>query len=541
MFQKKAVRWSVIAAAAAVVLVIGFRPGLGPSPGDGAAWADGIRQIREARSAHIHMVGYNPQPGEPSGWAMDQYMRSPDKIRIDASVASSGHKESTIVDGVRTLKLDHVNKLGLITHDNPLSALSVQQFLAREFVFPDEAPATQAAGRPSATRTFVGAEQRDGRKLLKYRWTWPEPTTQTRPAPADAPTTYFWFDAADKKLTLLTGERIIDGKPVEYASATVNLNVDLADDLFSTQVPPGYTVIPEGGLLFGADAELVDLYARYQRARDRIQKYRLLMCVSSKPLGPEGWYLTRSVRDGRRWRVDGMTYVGSPLTDGFETVWRGMVPVRLPRITFTYQGRVALIREPGIEPRAVWEQSPYAERNLLAGLGWPAWPTTHAPSFEHPGFIYQRLPARADRAGLIGIRVESDRRPSSGSRPSEQQQELRIYWIDPVRDYLCVRYESYTRFGKPWQGNLNWQPTEPETDQAPQGSFSEYDELREITAFDRTPEGHWYPREVRNSSASIVNGKSHHTGTGTYPIQAEFTGSIPDELFDWPADVPKPK
>ena len=113
-------------------------------------------------------------------------------------------------------------------------------------------------------------------------------------------------------------------------------------------------------------------------------------------------------------------------------------------------------------------------KKSLADLGWPALPGGNAmvPG-SAPGIVYQRLPDRADRPGLVGIRAETDYK---GSRT----QRLEVFWVNPAKSYLCVRHEVHQRKGQSWKGDLAWQPTEPESTGQPAGPFSEYDDVTEI-------------------------------------------------------------
>jgi outer membrane lipoprotein-sorting protein len=70
--------------------------------------------------------------------------------------------------------------------------------------------------------------------LLKYR------LEERRPPTAPRQQTYYWFDPDSRMIAMMTTVRVIDGAPIETAIATIRLNVELDDGLFSLDPPPGY-------------------------------------------------------------------------------------------------------------------------------------------------------------------------------------------------------------------------------------------------------------------------------------------------------------
>jgi hypothetical protein len=112
---------------------------------------------------------------------------------------------------------------------------------------------------------------------------------------------------------------------------------------------------------------------------------------------------------------------------------------------------------------------------------------------------------------------------------------MQVFWLDPTREYLCVRHEAYQRKGAPWKGNPDWQPAEPETTESPQSRINEHDRWREIIEFGRTPQGRWYPKALRGGGGSVFDGKRRVYGPSVTRILADFDGPIPADFFDLPA------
>jgi len=121
--------------------------------------------------------------------------------------------------------------------------------------------------------------------------------------------------------------------------------------------------------------------------------------------------------------------------------------------------------------------------------------------------------------------------------------ELWVLWIDPARDYLCVRHEHHVRQGRPWGDDLDWQRDEPQADEGEKMPtwMREYDQVVEIIDAGQTPEGHWYPRTLRMTFTGLRGGKRFESGDRTLHVYLDTAGSIPDSLFDWPAGMPVPE
>jgi len=257
----------------------------------------------------------------------------------------------------------------------------------------------------------------------------------------------------------------------------------------------------------------------------------------------------RSMRDGQRWRIDRYRHSGTANVDideDFESLWQQLdqsIPVQL---IMTYENRIEGLRRytdrSGTAHVEVGCPIPDAIRDShqrLADLGWPAWPSGVPNVQTGWQFEYQRLPDRADRPDLVGIRAVSNNTPHP-----ELTQSLEVFWIDPAKDYLCVRHELHVRKDRPWLDDLQWAPAEPEGDPKnwPKGLRYEYDRTTEITEFAQTADGRWYPTLVEETFASLADGKRYTSRPHrSLRIRLDVSGPIPDELFEWPVDAPKPE
>ena len=71
--------------------------------------------------------------------------------------------------------------------------------------------------------------------------------------------------------------------------------------------------------------------------------------------------------------------------------------------------------------------------------------------------------------------------------------------------------------------------------------ISEYDEVTEVTAFDQTPRGYWYPRSLRRSHPSVDRGRRYPGQFTRIDIELDTSTPVSDELLTWPADLPVPE
>jgi hypothetical protein len=352
----------------------------------------------------------------------------------------------------------------------------------------------------------------------------------------------------------------------------IELDVDLPDERFSLEIPEGYQQAVYGEFpeaLAVMDARTRSDETQYQYARQRIDRYRAIIWVtSSNPDGDlYGYPQAAAVRDGSRWRTDeffrqhqesdwpwdpvsraarsAVGEVGSvagvqPTQDDFESLWDHLFAVETNRQTMMPIGLkvgrcTRLTRRDGQEAISSGWLSDFRQMHYrLSDLGWPAWPGDESYHPMGPKTVYEQLAASPDRPGQIGLRALT--RSSVGA-------ELWVLWMDPARDYLCVRHEHHIRQGRPWADDLDWQPDEPQADEGEKMPrwMREYDQVVEIIDAGQTPEGHWYPRTLRMTFTGLRGGKRFESGDRTLHVYLDTAGSIRDSLFDWPAGMPVPE
>lgn len=522
-----------VAAAAAIMLAVhGLWPG---HTADGLAWADVVRQIENARTVHLHMVTQAHTNQKRVG---DIYLKAPDRMREESGLLS---QITTIFNGTAQVIVNPARKLyQKVAAPSPLARENGAQILLQTFVCSQPQVATQQVSimnRPCEL-VFDHDVEREGRQLHRYVLKCLDRTMNA------GATAFFWFEA-DNRLALVTNERDIDGTRVETDIVTVALDVDLPDELFSIEKPEGYEDVGAGSFFANAGPDIRAIGLEYQYARERINRYRLVAWYTSfrRP-----FVAFRSMRDGQRWRIDkyGHDQTNVAMDADFDSIWQQLDQVVPVQLIMPFENGVASLlrirhRSGNTETRA-HSMSPDAVRDShwrLEDLAWPEWPSDVPNVHTGPLIVYERLPDRPDRPGLIGIRAASNKPPNP-----QVGQSLQVFWIDPNKDYLCVRYELHVRKDQPWRDDLNWVPTEPEGKPAntPRGLIYEYDRVREVTGFAQTADGRWYPAAMTQTEVSVADGKRYsHESPYRRRIRVDTTGPVPDILFEWPTDAPKPQ
>ncbi|UCD52033.1 MAG: hypothetical protein JSW27_05220 [Phycisphaerales bacterium] len=132
------------------------------------------------------------------------------------------------------------------------------------------------------------------------------------------------------------------------------------------------------------------------------------------------------------------------------------------------------------------DYSPEMGFGPLTSLGHLAWPgiasTAHVIEDDY-----------AQQNGLICCESLGQGRVDPGGWPSLPSRWLR--YLDPSRDYLCVRQLTEWRPDAPWQEDKDWL-AEVDPDKMRLGSIT----VTEITEAVQAPNGHWYPRVIVEKS-----------------------------------------
>lgn len=518
IMHSRTIKWLIpVAAAAAVVLaVIEFRPGQrGGHVSNGIVWADVVRQVETALTAHLKITSRDKDINDGRETTAEIYLKMPDRMRqiVPPTVAGDDRFNNVIaiVSGNRMLQLYPDEKRYTLEDTDVLKTNPVEKTLRDNLLFPgslDSSTSPTVSMTGGRTLIHEGSRERKGRTLLRYRL---EEAKESPPESKGKPRDnwlYMYFDPATRSPAAIGAEREIDGKRVETMTWEIELNPDLPDELFSLDPPADYVrvvAIPD---------DVREFTAQYRKSRDLIRRYRMVVWEESAP-----W--VRGLRDGNKLRAD--FFRSRPRMDparDFEAAWG--LPAET--VSVVHDGKV---------------NHPDAWRYFLPDMGWPAMPDSQTWVGSEPTWIYQRVPERADRPGLVGIRADDTYGTDTDSHT------MYLFWVDPDRDYLCVVHEEHHRKGRPWKNRPDWAPSEPDgapAEAARIGGGSEMDLIREIMESGQTPDGHWYPKTIRRTFHTVSGGKRYLWGEPTVTsIQLDVTGPIPDNAFERPTETSKPQ
>jgi len=157
-----------------------------------------------------------------------------------------------------------------------------------------------------------------------------------------------------------------------------------------------------------------------------------------------------------------------------------------------------------------------------------------------PNSKIELLPPSDEYPGCVGICYSQITKERKSFPHHPQIAMLVIFWIDPSRDYICIRNERHQRPKAVWEEDSEWEQHEPTTDTYDHnGHF--HSEIVEATKLAQTPDGKWYPKEIKSQHHSV-----NRDGTRVSPsrrakikrIYVDTQGMIDPKLFEWPEELP---
>ena len=346
----------------------------------------------------------------------------------------------------------------------------------------------------------------------------------------------------------------------------IEYGVDVPPDAFEPTIPEGYTeIMPTkeqrpNPLL---PAEIIELKKTYERARKNLPDYRMIVFTENEP---KGYVECKQVaRQGKKWRWDSFLY--RPKTHGilldiaqdFDDLWAcvAVLPTDTRQMThMTYGGGSAACHWPDnmIEPPEAhfsgWTPFyTYTSTGLIRTLEEVIWPELGFGFRSHPNSNVRLLEPLEELPGCIGIQCTGVSEARGDKRfAAPKTAWLRIHWLDPTRNYMCVRYEQHSRESALWENDPAWRSREPigEYVRRPGQQQMLYYSSRvsEITQIAQSPEGHWFPTE-RQVDQYMINERGEREYIGPRVKIERFyidTQAAPDPTwFEWPEQLPEPK
>lgn len=360
-----------------------------------------------------------------------------------------------------------------------------------------------------------------------------------------------WADA--KTLLPLRIESLttmMTGEVVTSIMDNFNFDVELDESLFSLNPPEGYVkeLSSEERIRMTVPESAIGVKQAYDQAKENFHDYRMMIFDS------KGNIENRIAKSGEEWRVDtykqGIKDTGIFDTSGppyFSGLWNQIEALQgcIDRTVMNYNSGSARGFWPqegvGGLPRTLYQRRVgfFDITGTLEYIAWPVLPLTGRNS------DIELLPPSQKYPGCIGIRY-SQRTESNKRHGFPQMSVLAIYWIDPSKDYICIRREQHYRPTCLWKEDGNWFKNEVTVQERDKNNGLIYysSEIAEITQLSQTSEGCWYPKEFQVQRYYLNNDGARRVSSPEPEIKKIFIDTqvmAKPEFFQWPKQLPLPE
>ena len=328
----------------------------------------------------------------------------------------------------------------------------------------------------------------------------------------------------------------------------IEYDVTIPPDTFTVKIPEGYTRMqtPEERIKMNIPTDIITLKEAYDKARKDLSDYRMIVTDE------EGFVKYQIARQGKKWRRDSFEWpilkkkeIRPDFSLGFDNLWAQVTEIsgEVRESTYmTYNNKAAV----GFWPKENYNDLPQSKyttfpnyssiTNNIDTLEQVAWPEIE--NLNSPDTKVTVLPPSEKYPGCVGARVEY----IAGARRNDPTAVLFVYWIDPSKDYMCIRYEHHQRKTALWKNDLAWEPNEPivpfDMNQRYNNNYiigRHHSRIVGITATAQSPQGYWYPKK-RLIRSNLLNYKGERVERPERieEFYIDFDGSIDSSWFDWP-------
>ncbi|HIJ52364.1 MAG TPA: hypothetical protein HPP66_04325 [Planctomycetes bacterium] len=549
-------RITKLAAAATVIIVavmIGISQFGGPIDGASVAWADVIEtlenDIKSTNTIHILMTlrmtfsTVTPRLGENGEVESEE----PHIVRGECWLRRNPFAGKSVLEGVQTNYFTEKKWVGLEHHGKKWFEQSIPKEKRNVYgmfdalVTGDFEAHQEIPGFSISDGQVVGSEIIVGEKATIYEFIG---TPSEEKKEEGHPPIYFkcWVRDSDHK-TVRMQTHYGDSNKFNMDYELIEYDVTIPPGTLEVKIPEGYTkhLTVEERIRATVPTNVIELKQAYDKARDAFPNYRMII------LDNNGNIKRRVAKEDEKWRLDNYGYrrksdnaIDVSQMQDFDDLWnqtealKGKIEVTLMPYKRN-MGQIIWHREDlGNSPtsrllryRAINEQ--------LNSLEHIAWRTMYINAKDAK---IQMLPRSEKFPGCMGVSISSQIKgfKKTGFPPTEA---LVIFWIDPSKDYICIRHEHHQRPKAVWEEDNEWEQHEPETN-THDGNGSFHSEIVEITKLAQTPDGKWFPAEIKIQHHSI-----NRDGTRVSPsrkattksIYVDTQGLIDPNLFDWPEEL----
>ena len=519
-------------------------------------WADVLEKlgsdIKSTNNIHIlftmHMAAAQDNHGAPidSHIIKGEYWIQRNPLR--GKVVLEGEQTNYFTED-KFIGIDHPDKqwFETILKDESERHILLGQFDA--LVTGDFSSYYNLAGFKISTGQVVGNEIIDDEKATEYQFTC-TPSEDEKKEDVLPVQLKCWIRDSDHKTV-----RLVYSCPDKLVTTydLIEYDIPIPPDNFTVQIPEGYTqkLTPEERMRINVPAYIISLKETYDEARKELPDYRMIVT------NEEGYVEYQIARQGKMWRRDSFQWpvlkkkgIRPDISIGFDNFWAQVTKIsgkdgeNRESTYMTYKDKAVLGYWLKGELESIYLELPdyYALSNTVDTLEQVIWP--EIGNLDSPDSLVTLLPSSEKYSGCVGIRVEY----IAGARRNDPFAVLAIYWIDPSKDYMCIRFEHHQRRKALWENNLAWEPNEPIVPfDMKQRYNDDYIDGRQnsriidITDTAQSPQGYWYPTE-RLIESNILNykGKRIESPRRIEKFYIDFEGSIDSSWFEWPSELSLP-
>jgi hypothetical protein len=410
------------------------------------------------------------------------------------------------------------------------------------------------AGYRVSDAETVGHDAVSGVGTTVYKFTG-QPAEERRDDDQRALRIRCWISDSDGRVVRLH-QYTDDSDGPTIACNLIEYEVEIPAGTFDVRIPEGYTrhLTLEERMRTTAPKGLRELKEAYDKARENLPDYRMIVTDEQ---GTPKYQVARQDVNWRRdffkdYRLEAQNVRIDPSMD-FDALWAQVreLPGEYRESTYmTYDNKAAV----GFWPEEGYTDLPSSKYTLLPDYSWTghvrtlegvAWPKIE--NLGSPDAEVVVIPRSEKYPGCIGLRVayvagtrrRNDRKPVA---------VLWLYWIDPSKDYICMRFEQHQRRTAVWENDLNWEPNEPpvsfDLNRRDNALSSHHSRIVEITATTQSTKGKWYPKERLIQSYSVnERGErvEHPKSTKTEKFYIDTEGLVDPSWFEWPNELPPPR
>ncbi|MHC4572737.1 MAG: hypothetical protein ACYS76_01165 [Planctomycetota bacterium] len=555
-------RITKLAAAGLIVVAVGL--GINQIMSPGVAWADVMERlaedIRSAGSMHI-LFTLHPKGPRPND-AGDDTLVKPISVKGEQWFRRNPIACKVTVEGEQTayfcehtwIVLNHRSKTWFEQR------VGKEQDAARLYAFFDALVSGDfekyigLAGYRVSDAETVGHDAVSGVDTTVYKFAG-QPVEEGTDDDQRALRIRCWISDSDGRVVRLH-QYTDDSDGPTIACNLIEYEVEIPAGTFDVRIPEGYRrhLTLEERMRTTAPKGLRELKEAYHKARENLPDYRMIVTDEQ---GTPKYQVARQEKNWRRdffkdYRLEAQNVQIDPSVD-FDALWAQVreLPGEYRESTYmTYYNKAAV----GFWPEEGYTDLPRSNYRVLPDYSWTghvqtlegvAWPKIE--NLGSPDAEVVVLPRSEKYPGCIGLRVAY----VAGTRRRNDRKPVAVlwmYWIDPSRDYICIRFEQHQRRTAVWENDLTWEPDEPRApfsaDRRGNGFHRYHTTIVEITAVAQSLNVNWYPKERVIQSYSVnERGEriEHPKSTKTEKFYIDMEGLVDPSWFEWPNELPPPR